>query len=353
MPSRQLLVPARYYVRLGEILQRYGVDVGALMQAVGLSDRDLQQADAQMAFGDVDRLVVRAVEASQRSELGFELGKLLSVSTHSVVGFGMLSSATLDDALRFVSRYFRLVMPSFRLRYTGSADRGEMLFTPVVAMSPVCLNFHLETIAIAALRDIDDLASGRRPPCRLTLSIPEPLHRSRYAELRGVTCRFDSEAGPGPFVRLEISENLRQLPLLLSDPNALQVAEERCRALVRQVTEVRQLSEWMVMTIRDMGEGVPTLEEMAKMLNLSTRTLNRYLEREGTSYRTLAGTLQFEIACERLSSGAHSVTEIGYSLGFRDSANFTRAFRNRAGCSPSEYRRRLVSGVLAAPSERS
>jgi AraC-like DNA-binding protein len=340
---RQLLVPARYYVRLGEILPRYGVDLGALLGELGLSESDLQQADAQMTFADVDRLVARVVQISRRSELGFELGKLLSVSTHSVVGFGMLSSATVDDSLRFVARYFRLVMPSFRLRYTGSIDRGDLLFTPVVAMSPVCLNFHLETIAIAALRDLDDLSSGRRPQCRLTLSIPEPPHRARYAELRGVTCRFAAEGGPGPFVRLEFFENLRQMPLLLSDPNALQVAEERCRALVRQVTEVRQLSEWMVMTIRDMGEGVPTLEEMAKMLNLSTRTLNRYLEREGTSYRTLAGSLQFEIACERLASGAQSVTEIGYSLGFRDSANFTRAFRAKAGCSPSEYRRRIAA----------
>lgn len=294
-----------------------------------------------MAFTDVDRLVTRAVEISRYSELGFELGKLLSVSTHSVVGFGMLSSATLDDALRFVARYFRLVMPSFKLRYTGSADGGEMLFTPVAAMSRTCLEFHLEVIAVAALRDIEDLTSGLRPPCRLTLSIPQPPHFRRYAELRGVTCRFDAETGPGPFVRLEFSQNLRALPLLLSDPNALQVAEQRCRALVRQVTEVRQLSEWIVMTIRDMGDGMPALEEMATMLNLSTRTLNRYLEREGTCYRELAGNVQFELACERLSSRTQSITDIGYSLGFRDSANFTRAFRSKAGCSPSEYRRRL------------
>ncbi len=341
MQHRQLLVPARYYVRLGEILVRHGVDVSALLHELALPEAEPQLADAQMAFSDVDRLVTRAAQISQRSDLGFELGKLLSVSTHSVVGFGMLSSATLDDSLRFVARYFRLVMPSFKLRFIGSADRGEMLFTPVVAMSRACLDFHLETIAIAALRDIDDLTSGRRPACRLTLSIPEPRHVRRYTELRGVTCRFDSETGTGPFVRLEFSENLRALPLLLSDPNALQVAEQRCRALVRQVTEVRQLSEWMVMTIRDMGEGIPALGEMAKMLNLSTRTLNRLLQREGTCYRDLAGNLQFELACERLASRAQSITEIGYSLGFRDSANFTRAFRAKAGCNPSEYRRRL------------
>lgn len=341
MPQRPLLVPARYYVRMLDILARYGVDTAALLRELGLPETELQQADAQMAFEDVDRLVVRAGQISGHSELGFELGKLLSVSSHSVVGFGMLSSATLDDALRFVARYFRLVMPSFKLRYIGSADGGEMLFTPVAAMSRSCLHFHLEVIAVAALRDVEDLLSGQRPHCRLTLSLPEPPHVRRYAELRNVACRFDADSGAGPFVKLEFFESLRALPLLLSDPNALQVAEARCRALVHEVTGVRKLSEWIVMTIRDMGEGIPAQDEMAKMLNLSTRTLNRYLQREGTSYRDLKGAVQHELALERLSAKAQTITEIGYSLGFGDSANFTRAFRARAGCSPSEYRRRL------------
>ncbi len=340
MQHRQLLVPARYYVRLAEILPRYGIDPQALMQEFGLPEAALQQPDARIAFSDVDRLLSRIMATGQHSELGFELGKLLSVSTHSVVGFGMLSSPTLEHSLRFVSRYFRLVMPSFKLRYTGSAEKGELLFTPVVAMSRVCLDFHLEAIAVAAMRDLEDLVSGRRPPGRLTMSIPEPLHIRRYRELRGVECRFGAEAGP--FVKLEFFENLRAIPLLLADPNALQVAEQRCRTLVQQIAEVRQFSEWVVMTIREMGDGIPTLQELSKMLNLSTRTLNRYLEREGTCYRDIANKVQFELACERLSTGKQSVTDIAYSLGFHDSANFARAFRAKAGCSPSEYRRRLV-----------
>jgi AraC-like DNA-binding protein len=76
------------------------------------------------------------------------------------------------------------------------------------------------------------------------------------------------------------------------------------------------------------------------MLNLSKRTLNRYLEREGTSYRELSGRIQHQLACERLASGTMSVTEVAYSLGFSDSSNFARAFKAHAGHSPGEYRRR-------------
>lgn len=341
MPNRPLLVPARYYMRLADVLARADVDLRAVLRDLRLPEAELNEADALIAFSDVERLVERLLALTARTDLGFELGHLLSVSTHSLVGFGMLSSPNVEHSLKFVARYFRLVMPSFRLRYLSHANSGELVFTPVVAMSRACLDFHLEAIAIAALRDVADLTNGRRPACRLTLSMPEPPHVRRYAELRDVESRFGGEGGPS--IRLMVLADLRRLPLLLSDPNALNVAEERCRTLVSQVTGVRQFSDWVVMTLREMGDGVPTLLELSETLNLSTRTLNRYLEREGTSYRELAGRIQYEMACERLSASPQSITEIAYSLGFRDTANFTRAFRNRAGCSPSEYRRRLAA----------
>jgi AraC-like DNA-binding protein len=46
-------------------------------------------------------------------------------------------------------------------------------------------------------------------------------------------------------------------------------------------------------------------------------------------------------AAERLGA-AHeaSITEIAFELGFNDSAYFARAFRQRFGVSPREWRRR-------------
>ncbi|MGV2479859.1 UNVERIFIED_CONTAM: helix-turn-helix domain-containing protein, partial [Salmonella enterica subsp. enterica serovar Weltevreden] len=59
------------------------------------------------------------------------------------------------------------------------------------------------------------------------------------------------------------------------------------------------------------------------------------------------GRVQHELACERLATSTLSITEIAYSLGFRDTANFTRAFRSRAGCSPRDYRDRSRSQSAA------
>jgi AraC-like DNA-binding protein len=334
-----LLVPARYYARIPEVLALEGVDFGAMLRALRISPGLLTAPDAMIRISQVDRLLRKVFESTGRTDLPFELGKLLTASSHGFVGFGMLNSANLDQALRFEAQYFRLVMPSFRMRYSSGPDFGEMHFTPLAAMSHLSLAFHLEAIGMAALREVADLTGGQRPPCRLDLSIPEPPHARRYArELRDVRVRFGADVVPS--VRLRLLADPSAIRLAMADSNARRVAEERCRALVQQAAGGRRLADWVAMTLREVSEGLPSLEEMAAMLNISRRTLNRYLEREGTSYRELAGRIQHELACERLASGEMSVAEVAYSLGFSDRSNFGRAFRARAGHSPGRRRAR-------------
>jgi AraC-like DNA-binding protein len=331
-------VPARYYARLAEVIARDGIDLAPLLRSLRLSPRVFAEPDATLPFSKVDLLVRRVVEISDRSDLGFELGKLLTASAHSFVGFGMLNSANLDQSLRFEAQYFRLVMPSFRMRYTSGPDFGDMHFAPVIAMSPLCLAFHLEAIGMAALREVSDLTGDHRPPCRLDLSIPEPPHRKRYSELRDVHVRFGADTMPS--VRLRLLDDPRAYPLAMADSNARGIAEKRCRALVQQTASMRQFSDWVAMTLHEVADGVPTLEELAATLSMSKRTLNRYLEREGSSFRELSGRIQHQLACERLAGGGMSVTEVAYSLGFTDLSNFARAFRAREGQSPRQYQLR-------------
>ncbi len=331
-----LKVPARYFARLAEVSAEWEASLGAVLHGMGMTPQSLSQADAMIRLSTADRLINELSQTLGRTDLGFELGKLLSANSHSFVGFGMLNCATLDQALRFEAQYFRLVMPSFSMRYLSRPEFGEMQFRPRVAMSHTSLSVHLEAIGMAALREVSDLTGGRRPPCRLDLSIPEPPHRSRYEkDLRDVRVRFG--IGGTPSVVLRIQADLKALQLEMADSHALQVAENRCRSLVQKAANGGRFADWVAMTLREVADGLPSQQELASQLNMSTRTLHRYLEREGTSYRALASDIQHAVACERLSSGMNA-NEVAYSLGFADPSNFNRAFRTRAGYSPGQYR---------------
>lgn len=82
-----------------------------------------------------------------------------------------------------------------------------------------------------------------------------------------------------------------------------------------------------------------SIEEAAEVLGTSTRSLQRRLGAEHTTYSGVVERTRSEMAGELLEQTDASVADIAASLGYRSQANFTRAFRRWSGVSPSEYRR--------------
>lgn len=336
-PATDFEVPARYYARAAEVLMRQGVDVTRVLKAARIGLDRLNHPDATLRLGQVEAMLAEVAQITGRSDLAVDVGKVLKLSSHSLVGYGMLTSPNADYALRLVSRFFRLVMPTFRMRYRANAQQAELLFQPTVTMSALCFQFHIEAVAIAAHCEVRELLDGRVPDYDLYFSIAAPPHAARYAEFPEMRCHFGWESTPG--LRLRFATDMAARALPMSDPNSLKMAETRCAALVRSAVDQGTVSDWVVMMLRESADGMPTIVELAHTLNLSPRTLDRYLLREGVRFRDLSGKIRHERACGLLRAGELSVSQIAFELGYTDAANFTRAFRRAAGVSPSAYQR--------------
>ena len=83
-----------------------------------------------------------------------------------------------------------------------------------------------------------------------------------------------------------------------------------------------------------------TIDDVAKQLSFSVRTLNRRLADEGTTYRSVLEKYKLERSLHLLSQSDHSITEIAYQLGFSDISTFSRAFKRWTGFSPSNIERK-------------
>lgn len=88
----------------------------------------------------------------------------------------------------------------------------------------------------------------------------------------------------------------------------------------------------------------PTYEEAAEICNLSTRSLNRMLNNEGTNYRELVGAARYNRARVLLESDPlMKVETVANLLGYQQLPAFVRAFKSMAGVSPSRYRANLAA----------
>ena len=86
-------------------------------------------------------------------------------------------------------------------------------------------------------------------------------------------------------------------------------------------------------------EGKSDLEGTAECLHIGPRTLQRALKAEGCNYKSLVKNARHQRALFLLRESRASISEIAASLGYEETANFTRAFRQWASVPPSALRR--------------
>ena len=83
------------------------------------------------------------------------------------------------------------------------------------------------------------------------------------------------------------------------------------------------------------------LEDIARRVASSRRQLQRAFDEVGhTSFRTYLTNFRMDRAAELLVDTDLPVREVADSVGYRQPAQFAKAFRRRHGCSPSEFRAR-------------
>lgn len=343
--SSTLAIPARYYVHVGEILMSSGINVDELLLPLQLNLVELSRPGAKLTLAQIDRLVQSTVALNQRTDLGLELGRYIKLSSHDIVGFGILSSPNVEYGLRLVSHFFRLVMPAFQMRYHRDSKHMTLEFHATAPMSPVVLRIHLEAMATATHFELAELIRGQLPKYDLHITMPTPDHAARYAELQGAQVVFDDTMPPR--VRMRFPACVASQKLSLADESALRMAEARCREMVQRVINSKDVAGWVRMMMSDADNGLPSLSELAHTLNMSIRTLDRHLKRENTGFRELQNEARLKRAKAMLGQSDMTITVIAHELGYRDAANFTRAFGKAAGMSPTEYR----SSVKTAESE--
>ena len=91
--------------------------------------------------------------------------------------------------------------------------------------------------------------------------------------------------------------------------------------------------------IDQLPSGSVTDETVARALYMSSRKLQRQLQRAGTSFNNLLNEIRQDLAQKYLREEDTSMTEIAFLLGFSESSAFSRAFKRWMGVTPSQYRK--------------
>ena len=329
-------VPTRYFVTLVDALQAQGTDTARLLQIAGIDEAQFRRADASLMPLQIEALIAAARRMTGRTDLGFEAGSLIKMTSHDMLGYGMIGCRDVDQMLRLVSRYYHLMNELFTLRYRRTAQLGEVLYSPVAAMPLETLRFMMEALALAHHNQMQLVFGPALEAYDIVLGMPRPSHHARYDTLAPVRVRFDEQAMPG--VRVLMGSVMLNQALPLASQAVVQQVSERLEALTRRPTpEEGGWSTFITMMLTEAHGELLTLEDIGQRLNVSGRTVDRNLRKEGQQFRDIAQRVYMARAREMLEQPGTTVAQVAERLGFSDAANFSRAFRRYTGTTPSQY----------------
>ncbi|CAM4133928.1 helix-turn-helix domain-containing protein [Vibrio agarivorans] len=109
------------------------------------------------------------------------------------------------------------------------------------------------------------------------------------------------------------------------------------------LNNTQQSSDWFSTVIKlvDSYAHLPwfNIDWFCQLIGVSTRTMQRQLHKNNTSFLTLRNNARYRRACHSLRNSTLSIEEIAYLCGYNDVSNFNRAFKRWSGQTAPEYRR--------------
>ena len=328
-------VPSRYCAVLGQLLRAHTAECERLLANAGVNARALEDPDGTLTIAELEALVDVASRMTGRTDLGFEVGRLVRLNSHGPLGYALLSSRTVDQVLRLCVRYYHLIVPIFKMRYERNAKSAEITFAPCAVMHQRTLQFFLEALAMSFHVQAQMILGADNEGYDIYLSMESPPHLHRYLGSAPARFHFGERRVVGVTVKIALS--LVDKPLPMADESVVRRMQAQCDTLGAKATQINEWGEFIAMMLRASENLQITLEDVARSLNVTPRTINRYLRKESSSFRDISQRVRFERACDLLDAGELNVSQIASRLGFSDVANFSRGFRRYKGVSPTGY----------------
>ena len=220
------LIPMRYYVKLIELLINRNIPIEDFLKENNIDlNKFLFKNDVNLPITYVEKLIEFCLKFPKNRDLAFDLGNSLHLTSHNLVGYAILTSETLGHALNLMTKYFCLIMPSCRASLVINQDKSLMLtIEPSFLMNQIVTNFHLEAIAVALHKNINELLQSSNFSYHTFLSISEPLYLDKFNQLKGG--KFYFNALHKPCLRAIFSHELLIRKLPLADDMTLKTIED-------------------------------------------------------------------------------------------------------------------------------
>lgn len=329
-----------YVQGLVDHLERRGVAPQRLLAGVQLEPSILDQREARIAASVYVDLLELGLALSGDADLGLHLGEAVRPGHFGVLGYLLMSCATLGDALHRQARYAELV---------GSLGRVELADEPPRAGHEPLVRHSWEPLLPRQQRQLAEetlacwlrfghwISGLEQAPLEVRFRHPAPADTTEHRRIFRCPVLFGQADNALVFPR-----RLLALPLGQADSQIQRTLDAYAGRLLESIRRGEGVLERARQCLAErLPEQAVDLEALAGELALSPRTLQRRLRDSGLSFSRLVDETRQQLVLYHLRDPALELADVASLVGFSETGSLARAFRRWTGQSLGQYRRTL------------
>jgi AraC-like DNA-binding protein len=307
--------------------------VGRVLADFSLERRVFDDLEARIPAAQSNPMLDALIEATGDPALVLHVLERAPIGVFGVVDHIVSSSETVRAVAERLARMHRLIADAMVVEWRPEARPPRLVAsgTPLARMpGPIREGLFVRLVVIGRRN-----AERSWKPLALHVAGEPSPNTAELERIYQAPVQFHQ-----PETALLFDPASLDITLTSADPGLAQIFERLAGRLMARMPPgpdlLSQVRHAIGSALTAHSESGP--EAIAATLGWTARTLQRQLQAHRTSYKQLLDELRFELACRFLAETELRVSEIAYSLGFKELGSFHRAFRRWSGSTPSDYR---------------
>ena len=315
-------------------LKKQGTDYQPFLEKAGIPTEALSQPDYAMTPSQEIGFTQHVYRSQNRPELGLIMGPRYHLCSYGMLGLAAMTSKDLFHCYKVVFDNILLTWTYFRVSLYTENDRAYLQMDPIRDLGE-SIQYMIERDLSSAWLMANEALEQELPLLSVEFKHPETGYQRMYEDIFHCPAVFNAQYNRFSFEKHWLEESLAK-----SEPETSRIFTSQCEEIASSLTREHSFTEHIRYYLLNSKREPPSLEAIATILNTTSRTIQRKLVAEKTSFQELVDDVRINVSSEYLLTTTLSIEDIAERVGYSDAAAFSNAFKRWTGMAPSAYRKK-------------
>jgi AraC-like DNA-binding protein len=327
---RVLLARAASLNGFAELVGELGGQSRLLLEMAGLNPDVLNEPDRLISITALSRVLDLAAAQLDCPSFGLLLSQRQGITILGPLGMLMRKSPTFREAFADMQKY--LPLHSEAISFELEVNANIAVIRCILHVSGHDHGRQLLDLAMGVGCNIVRMYTGQGwKPRSVYFQHQAPLDLAPYRMVFRAPLLFAQT-----FNGVVVESRLLDTPVDSFEPEWQQFLGDYLDRLAR--SRKADMASRVALVIKNLlPRGGGSLTEVADLLGMTGRTLQRRLKAEGTTFQAVLDEVRREVAIAYLQAQTITLTELAQLLGYADLSTFSRAFKHWFGVAPAFY----------------